>query len=558
MASADLSEELNCSICLSIYTAPVILRCGHNFCRACIAKVLDSQEQSGVYTCPECREQFKKRPGLQRNWKLHSIVEHVQQFKERPVPQRNMQLDSTAKHLQTSHLKPDQHGILCTYCIHSPVLAAKSCLMCEASLCDDHLRVHSKSDEHVLTAPTTSFNNRKCPVHNKFLEYYCSEDNTCICVSCSLAGEHRGHQVEMLTEASEKKKNKLRNVLETLTLKREQSEIKVQNLQKDRKSLDEKSADITERVTSMFKDMREQLEVLEKQVLSEISRQKEQALCPIADLIQNLKKEKDELTRKINHIEEVCSVTDPLTVLQEQEYDNFSDAETKNYEDTQTDIKTAPAGGDLDEDLISVTLHRRLADIVTGVKVKKGFHLQEAPDLFLNVNTAANYIELSSDLKTASYPIVEIQRPVSSERFEFWQVLSTRSFASGQHYWEVETCEAKDCIIGMSYSSIERKGKQSIIGKNSKSWCVQWCDPKTYHYRIATKYNKRFSAAHDSVEIPLKPIFSCQRFAIFLDYEAGRLSFYELGDPIRCLHTFTASFTEPLHAAFWVNPKWSL
>uniref|UniRef100_A0A8C5PS41 Uncharacterized protein n=1 Tax=Leptobrachium leishanense TaxID=445787 RepID=A0A8C5PS41_9ANUR len=75
-----------------------------------------------------------------------------------------------------------------------------------------------------------SEHNRKCTVHKKVLEYYCCEDAACICVSCRLDGEHRGHQVETLNEASEKKKEKLRNILQKQTSQREEAEKGIQTL----------------------------------------------------------------------------------------------------------------------------------------------------------------------------------------------------------------------------------------------------------------------------------------------------------------------------------------
>lgn len=50
MASACVSEDLTCSICLAVFTDPVILLCGHSFCRECVSLSLDKQQH-----CPHCR-----------------------------------------------------------------------------------------------------------------------------------------------------------------------------------------------------------------------------------------------------------------------------------------------------------------------------------------------------------------------------------------------------------------------------------------------------------------------------------------------------------------------
>uniref|UniRef100_A0A8C5QD16 Uncharacterized protein n=1 Tax=Leptobrachium leishanense TaxID=445787 RepID=A0A8C5QD16_9ANUR len=454
MASADLRDELTCSICLNIYTYPVTLPCGHSFCRTCIGDVLDTQEGSGAYKCPECRAESQERPALVKNRKLRNIAENIR---------------STHPEQEEGHKWPAGRYF------ETPVL-----------------------------------------------EYYCCEDTACICVSCSLAGEHRGHQVETLNEASEKKKEKLKNILQKLTSQREEVEKRVQNLEED---------------------IRKQLEALEKRVLSEISRQEEQVSLRVSDLIRQLEIKKEELSRKMGDIEELCDMTDPVTVLQGRESDRDDYCDTE--EDTERrDIKVHDAG-DLDVGLISVTLHSGLAGIVTGITRRRRvpeasdmlldvntasdmlldvntasdmlLDVNTASDMLLDVNTAGNGVSVSEDLKTVSWSGINQRRPETPERFQCYQVLSSRSFSSGRHYWEVEGSESGEWRVGMIYPSIERRGGwQSVIGNNNKSWCLQ------------KFYNKLYYMRHDSNYIPFYHSSSCHRFGIFLDYEAGRLSFYEL------------------------------
>uniref|UniRef100_A0A8C5PTP3 Uncharacterized protein n=1 Tax=Leptobrachium leishanense TaxID=445787 RepID=A0A8C5PTP3_9ANUR len=517
MASVDLRPELTCSFCLNIFTDPVTLPCGHSFCRTCTGNMMEIH-WIGKYSCHECEEVFGKKTALKRNLSLSNIIESFQSAKKRIV-------------------------IPCTYCILSPIPAVKTCLLCEASLCEDHLRAHSKSAEHVLTEPTTSLENRKCSVHKKVLEYYCCEDAACICVSCRLDGEHWGHQVETLNEASEKKKEKLRNILQKLTSQREEAKERVQNLEVVKRQVRGKTAGETERVTPLIRDIGEQLEDLKKQVLGEISRQAAQVSLPISDLIQQLEIKKKELSRKMGDIEELCDMTNPLTVLQEQESDraDYCDAEETERHDIEVhDVE------DLDVGLIAETLHSGLARIVTKVTRQPCvteasdmlLDVNTASDMLMDVNTAGNDVSVSEDLKTASWSEIIQSRPETPERFQLNQVLSSSSFSTGRHYWEMEGSDFGWWVVGMTYPSIERKGRLSWIGGN-KSWWLK-------------NYDNQYSVNHDHKEIRLPHSLSCHRFGIFLDYEAGRLSFYELCDPIRRLHTFTATFTEPLHAIFGV------
>ncbi|XP_040191590.1 E3 ubiquitin/ISG15 ligase TRIM25-like [Rana temporaria] len=566
MESADLRKELECSVCLNIYTNPVTLICGHNFCQDCIGRVLDTQEESGGYSCPECRKAFQDRPALHRNITLRNIAENF------PSAQ------------------PDQEssGFLCTYCIHTPVPAVKSCLHCEASLCDNHLRVHSKSPEHVLCDLTTSLENRKCSVHKKILEYYCTEDSTCICVSCRLDGEHRGHQVETLDEASEMKKNKLGNVLQKLMNEREETKKRVQTLQEHRRKVQGKADDETERVAVLLRDLRRRLEDLEKRVLSEISGQAERLSLSLSDMIQQLEIKEQDLSRKMGDIEELCNLTDPLAVLNESVTGDLCDTEDEDDDDRERHDKFLHNGWNLDVVGISCTLHTGLSDIMSGVNICIDTHvyshntttsgevhinaeqikkrlkltstiqrshnehigpvigavqptlgLSGVTDILLDVSTAGNTLHIFDDGKTISSSSYQ-NFPETPERFQCPQVMSSQSFSSGQHCWEVDISGSEYWKVGICYPSIGRRGVQSWIGCNKKSWGLErlWGD--------------QYLVIHDRKEIQLTSNVSSNRVRIDLDYEAGRISFYKLCDPIRHLQTFTTTFTEPLHVVLGV------
>ncbi|XP_069619345.1 E3 ubiquitin-protein ligase TRIM39-like [Ranitomeya imitator] len=518
MASIDLRDELLCAICLSTFKDPVMLRCGHNFCRVCIGRVLDTQDESGVYSCPECRKRFQERPALMRNINLHNVAERF---------------------LITQQEQEEITGICCTYCVDSPVPAVRSCLHCEASLCDKHLRVHSKSPEHVLSDPSTSLEKRKCSVHKKILEYYCTEDAACICVSCCLIGEHRGHRVEMLDETSEKKE-KLRNVLQKLITKREKTEERVRSLEERKRKAQEQAAGEAERVTALCTDIRRRVDDLEKKVLSEISRQEKEESLSLSALIHQLEIKKDKLSRKMRHIEELCNMTDPLTVLQEPDTGDLCDPEEKgDDEDTGGHDKQPHDGDDLDVAVISHTLHT-LCEVISGIR--SGIYMEDPADILLDINTADNNLLISDDLKTATWTQENQKRPETAERFQYNnQVMSRRGFTSGRHYWDVEGSRSRSYIVGMCYPSIDRRGSQSAIGgNNNKSWSL-------WRYN-----NNQYLVRHDRKVIWLPDKISSDRVRICLDYEAGQLSFYELCDPIRHLHTFTATFSEPLHAILCV------
>ncbi|XP_040204017.1 putative tripartite motif-containing protein 75 [Rana temporaria] len=526
MAFSDARKELDCSICLNIYTNPVTLRCGHNFCRDCIESVLDTQEGSGVYRCPECRGGSQERPELSRNITLCHIVESFRS----PEPEKKGEKMSQ---------------IFCTQCIHSPVPAVKSCLHCEASLCDDHLRIHSKSHQHVLSDLTTPQKNRKCSIHEKILEYYCTEDSACLCGSCRLHGDHREHQVEALEEASKKRKENLTNALQELLKKKKELEESVEILQKYKRKVQDSADGVTKKVTTIFRDIRRQLDILERRVLNKISCQNENISFPASALIQDLEIKKDDLSRKMHHIEEICNMTDPLTFLQESDTGDLCDTEDGDEEDKKRCNKLLHGGGDVAVTEILPLLHTGLYDIITGVN--KGINIPEPAQITLDEDTAHNNLYLLDDGKTARRITRNLNRPATPKRFTISpQVLSSQSFSSGRHYWDVDVSGSSQWRVGMCFPSIDKGQHYADLGNNPVSWCLE---RNANQLLVKHGYNSA---------TPLAGNASVTTVRINLNYEAGQISFYELVFPIRHLHTFTGiftafTFTEPMHAALYLG-----
>ncbi|XP_053550199.1 E3 ubiquitin/ISG15 ligase TRIM25-like [Bombina bombina] len=519
MALAIEPGDLECTLCMSFYTDPVMLRCGHYFCYDCIENELDIQDRSEFYTCPECRKHFTERPVLQKNQNLCNKVNN------------SLQAESVTT-------------IFCTYCVQERVPASKTCLLCEAFLCDIHLRVHCKSEQHVLTDLGTSWKNRKCSIHNRLFEHYCIKDSSFICLKCSASGDHIGHKLESLNDASKKKKEKYKNLLEKMSFELEETKKSVQNLQDHNEEMLKQANNETAKVMVLFSDIRQKLEDLQDRLLSELNRQKEQIIYPISERIKHLEKKMEKQIKTVHYIENLCKIVDPIKVLQIWDTHNgIQDAKQWCDGGSQRGDSTVYNPGGVNHDLISVNIYIALSDIINDVKTRRSGYGQEASDILLDICTASYEIGISDDLKTAYQSLSCQQLPETLDRFkDHSQVLSTKSFTSGKKFWEVEISDSGIFRLGVAYPSIERRGRQSCIGNNNKSWCLLLC-------------NKNIVRIHNSQVFIVPGEYSCRRFGIYLDYEAGRLSFFELCESIRHLHTFTATFTEPLYAAFWVSDK---
>lgn len=130
-------------------------------------------------------------------------------------------------------MKMTQRGmkVLCSYCLHASVPATKKCLQCDVSLCQNHVRVHSKSSDHTLTevhAPPTT---RRCLQHGLDLSMYCCIYRTCLCWKCHGNNVHEGHYHLSLRDAQEAKRERLNKILGELMIKREKMPNQLQQLE---------------------------------------------------------------------------------------------------------------------------------------------------------------------------------------------------------------------------------------------------------------------------------------------------------------------------------------
>lgn len=108
--------EASCSVCLEYLKDPVMIDCGHNFCRVCITRWWE--ELNRDFPCPVCRKTFRYRT-LKPNRQLGNMVEIAKQLQvtnKRKVRDENL----CEKHHEVLRLfcKDDQEAV---------------CLVCEIS-----------------------------------------------------------------------------------------------------------------------------------------------------------------------------------------------------------------------------------------------------------------------------------------------------------------------------------------------------------------------------------------------------------------------------------------
>lgn len=176
-----LEERLMCPVCQDILADPRQLPCGHSLCLSCVEKLRDHSSDAPL-RCPDCRADCGPVVGLQRSYTLSSIAEDFRLYKKTTETQRR--------------------SVHCDFCPDGITPASKTCLKCEVSLCQEHVKDHFKLPVlmgHPLVSPLGDLTERKCRQHeDEVLRYYCSSSRRYICNICALEVK----QLNVATEAS--------------------------------------------------------------------------------------------------------------------------------------------------------------------------------------------------------------------------------------------------------------------------------------------------------------------------------------------------------------------
>ncbi|XP_044856867.1 E3 ubiquitin-protein ligase TRIM39-like isoform X1 [Mauremys mutica] len=158
-------------------------------------------------------------------------------------------------------------------------------------------------------------------------------------------------------------------------------------------------------------------------------------------------------------------------------------------------------------------------------------------DVTLDPSTANPYLVLAEDRKRVTHRDERQDLPDNPERFDTMAiVLGAEGFTGGRHYWEVEVGEKNLWTLGVCREDGRRKGHIVFLPKNG-TWII-------WQHAGQCEAN---ASPPTLLSVSVRP----RRVGIFLDYEAGEVSFYNVTDKSH-LFTFTDTFSGVLCPYF--NP----
>ncbi|XP_074467014.1 tripartite motif-containing protein 16-like [Sebastes fasciatus] len=532
-------DKLSCSICLDLLKDPVTIPCGHSYCMSCIKDYWGEEHEKKTHSCPQCRQSFTPRPVLVKNTMLAEVVEELKKA--------GLQAASP------DHSSAEPGDVTCDFCSGMKVKALKSCLVCMASYCEQHLQPHYNATplkKHKLVEATLKLQENICSQHDEVMKIFCRTDQKCICYLCSM-DDHKGHDtVSAAAERAEKQKE--------LGASRQEIQQRVQDREKDVKVLQQRvevinlSAD--EAVRDSEKIFTELIRLIKKrssEVKQQIRSQQTTQVSRAKELEEKLQQEITELRRKDTELETLSHTEDHLHFLnnypslsrlsESKDVPSIDICPLRSFEDVTAAVSEVrdKLQAVLSEEWGKISLAVTEVDVLQAEPRTTAEFMKYSCQITLDPNTAHNNLSLSDRDRKATLMKGKQLYLDHQDRFgKWWQVLS-REGLTGRCYWEVKW-SGKVCIA-VAYKDIKRTGRREEcgFGLNDKSWSIK-CFSDSYKFRHNNIYT--------SVSGP-----QSSRIAVYLDHRAGTLSYYSVSETMTLLFRIQTTFTQPLYPGLWLT-----
>ncbi|XP_059917659.1 E3 ubiquitin-protein ligase TRIM39-like [Gadus macrocephalus] len=513
MASANIwsEENFSCSICLDVFNNPVSTACGHNFCRTCITKFWDEQVQ---YKCPVCNKLFDTRPDLQINTFLSELA----------APFR-----TSVGVKQQPCVEPAE--VPCDVCTGTQLKALKSCLVCLISYCQTHLEPHQRVaglKKHRLVEPMDRLEDMMCKRHDRLLELFCQTEQVCVCQFCTET-DHKSHPVVPLKEEYEVKMAQLGKIEAEVPQMIQERKLKIKKIndtvEMSKKDADREIADGGQVFTALINCVEKCQEDFNQTVKEKLKSTEKQA----EDLIKELEQEMQDLTNRSSELKPILHMEDHLHFL--QAFRSLKDPpHTRDW--MTVEVRPPSYLGTLGRSLdqLEETMNMEMKKL-RDAELKRV--QQYAVDVTLDPDTAHPLLILSEDGKQVHHGDIRKRLPDNPKRFSLYiHVLTRQSFSSGRSYFEVQVKDKTKWYLGVARESINRKAQTTST-------------PETGFWTLYYDKDALVFQGNPAVSLPRRA--ELQKVGVFVDYDEGVVSYYDVEARLHIYSVTGCSFSEPLY-----------
>ncbi|XP_067422948.1 tripartite motif-containing protein 29 [Emydura macquarii macquarii] len=339
--------------------------------------------------------------------------------------------------------------VLCDSCIDNKQKAVKSCLVCQASFCDLHLKPHLEGAafrDHQLLDPIKDFEARKCPLHGKTMELFCQTDQMCICYLCMFQ-EHKNHTTVTVDVEKSGKEAELSLQKEQLQLKIIEVEDEVDKWQKEKDRIKNFTTNEKATVDQHFKQLVRDLEKQRDEVKAALEQREKTAVENIKEIVEELEERAKLLQEDKETREQIHQISDSVLFLQEfgaMMRNYIAPPSLPTYSVLLEGDNMSPSMGLLRDDLLNVSM-RHVEKICKG-------------DLSRNF-IERNHMENGGDHRYM-HNNYEWSQPDNLKRFSMYL---TPKANFNTRAWDYSSIQTAEDTFGLGNSAFSMKAYPAIV-----------------------------------------------------------------------------------------------
>ncbi|XP_066540736.1 tripartite motif-containing protein 14 isoform X2 [Hoplias malabaricus] len=446
---------------------------------------------------------------------------------------------------------PSKGSVLCHYCSsREPRSAVKTCLVCGASMCPEHLRTHLESpvfQSHPLVPAVEDISTWRCQDHQEMNRIYCRPCGVCVCTVCTVIGSHKDHACISIREAEKELRATLNSEMKKIQSLETAVQERVTELTERKSHIQEVVKGSRAAVVQQYQAMREALKMEELQALGCVAEEESKTLGSIEEQLQTLNHGLRTVQNTFNSLQRLTDAEGAARAQEQafiREYRKITEG-LNSLSDPMEDMEPVDEINQGRLDCLKDWTERRLEVVIISAPHRDPFRLLYGISPTLDPDTAHPKLFLSAENRHVEYHETQQVYPENEARFTvFPQVLGSRALSQGRHYWEVEvSLEEGRWKVGVCDGQIVRKGQKDScrLGFYPNSWCLV-CE------------KGKVEALHDKVTSSLCAT-ELQKVGVLLNFEEGCLSFYSVAEEgtLTLLYNFQHTFSEPLYPALAVS-----